>query len=227
MDNEVLTWEITPNEQRERRQKTLILYLRLFWIFILGVIVLSFSLVKGEPYYIASVAGTIILIAFFWLIGLIASLFFNRFFPYQKRKYYLDNQGITIFHGSKKRHYPWRDFECFYIYTFQRSGSKRDFKNIVFETYNRDKEEEIKETTYKLLNITGKTLGKTTEEIEGKIFYLKKRKSGLLSKFYKTFIIVYSEPENSKDVEEFLSRHLPFKKMGAFTDAGLVFYKFK
>lgn len=34
----------------------------------------------------------------------------------------------------------------------------------------------------------------------------------LFSKIWKTFVVVYSEPNNSKAVSEFLSRYLPNKK---------------
>ena len=63
--------------------------------------------------------------------------------------------------------------------------------------------------------------------IQGEIFYLKTEPKSFLSRFYKTFVVVYSGPDSSKIVEEFLNEYLPQKRMKPTTDMGLVFYKFK
>ena len=58
-------------------------------------------------------------------------------------------------------------------------------------------------------------------------YFLKKKKKTFLSKLYKTFVIIQSEPNNDKEILSFLSRHLPKRERRASDDVGLIFYKFK
>lgn len=63
-------------------------------------------------------------------------------------------------------------------------------------------------------------------KISGDVYYLRKRSKGLLSRFSKVFTVIYSEPENDREVFNFLSHHLPQKEK--ITDEiGLIFYEFK
>ncbi|MCD6550015.1 hypothetical protein J7K24_00530 [bacterium] len=102
------------------------------------------------------------------IIGIILFLFVgNKIFPYQRRVYYLDSQGITISKGKKKKHYSWDDFECFYRYSVGRGS----FRTTSFPSNS------------------------TSKMIQGETFYLKMESKSFLSRFYKTFVVVYSEPD--------------------------------
>lgn len=208
MISEFLTWEITPIKQKERNQKILFFLLSSLPIFI-GIFITATSSSKVEfssrdtlrvIFYGVSVIVAILLLF----------LIINKFFPYQKRVYYLNNQGITISKGNKKKYYLWSDFECFYQYASQR-GHVKSFRY----------------SNKYILEEDIKRIIETEKEIQGQIFYLKKKSFGLLSKFYKIFAVVYAEPDNSEIVKIFLSKHLPQISMKANTDLGLVFYRFK
>ncbi len=208
MVSEFLTWEITPTEQRERNQRILIFLLSSLAIFIGIIIATTFSSkvelsikdhLRAILYGVSVIVGIILL-----------SFIINKFFPYQKRIYYLDNQGITISKGNKKKYYLWNKFECFYQYASQSGRVKSSrYSNKYIP------EEDIKR------------IGETGEKIQGQFFHLKKKSLGLLSKLYKIFVVVYAEPDNSEAVKNFLSKHLPQMIMKASTDLGLVFYQFK
>jgi hypothetical protein len=66
-----------------------------------------------------------------------------------------------------------------------------------------------------------------TRETTGDIFYLRKKSKNPLSKLYKSFVIVYSESKNDKEVLNFLSRHLPRREKNITDELGLIFYEFK
>jgi len=208
MVSEFLTWEITLTEQRERNQKILIFLLSSLPIFIGIIITATFSLkveffikdhLRAILYGVSAIVGIILLF-----------LVINKFFSYRKRIYYLDNQGITISKGNKKKYYLWNNFECFYQYASQRGRVKSSWYSNKYIS-----EEDIK------------IIGETGEEIQGQFFHLRKKSLGLLSKLYKIFVVVYAEPDNSEAVKNFLSKHLPQMTMKASTDLGLVFYQFK
>jgi hypothetical protein len=58
--------------------------------------------------------------------------------------------------------------------------------------------------------------------ISGKIFYLKVK-----TRFFKKFVVMYAEPDNSDKVYEYLKAHLKEEKMLDTSDLGMVFYEFK
>jgi hypothetical protein len=202
----VLNWEITPKEQRTTNQKILILALySLPIIFGIMTVAIAISDIKFsfKDYLQAIFYGIVI------ILGIILfSLIINKIFPYKDRAYSLDNQGITISKGKRKKPYLWSDFDCFYEYTSRYESPK--FSN----QYDISKEEI-------------KSASERSKEIKGQIFNLKKKSSGLLSKFYKILVVVYSEPDNSKIVLEFLNKHLPEKIKTEKDNLGLIIYKFK
>jgi hypothetical protein len=68
-------------------------------------------------------------------------------------------------------------------------------------------------------------LGEINKESKAKmggVYYLRKR-----SRFPKIFVIVYSEPENDREVVNFLSDHLEKREISALDGIGLISYKFK
>ncbi len=205
MSNEILSWEITPLEKRQQVQE-FISKTWLIWICFI-VVSLSFSYAglfswtihKDIKYALINLLYIIIGIAVcIWLFFII-----NKFIPYKLRTYYLDGSGITISKGKKKKYFSWDEFEYFYPY--------HSYKGCQIIPKNSKREQ--------LLEVD--------QQIEGQIFYLKKKPTNLLSKFYKTFVVIYSEPDNSKRVLQFLNKHLPQKKITLSSDLGLVFYQFK
>lgn len=197
-----LSWEITSTEKRKQIQK---------FILIVGpILVLLFF--AGMTYFPQSITYKIVSgglpdflnTVFYSVLGIIGSLilFFilNRFLIYRDRTFYFDDNGITISKGKKKKTFLWDEFECFYPY---RQGYRKENNQLV--DYALD----------------------ASLQIQGQIFYLQKKQDNIFTKFYKAFVVIYSRPENSKSVSDFLSQHLIRKEMSATTDLGLVFYKFK
>ena len=208
MSNEVLVWEITPSEERKQVRK----FILSMWTVLVGLVVfslfyyvsdfLSWTLREGFKPALNRVLYVVIGVTVcIWLFFLL-----TKFIPYKLRTYHLDNTGVTISKDKKKKYFSWNEFECFYPY--------RSYRNFTKKQYNprESKREEFL---------------KAGEQIEGQIFYLKKKSTNLFSKFYKNFVVVYSESNNSKSVLKFLDRHLSQRKMISSTDLGLVFYQFK
>jgi hypothetical protein len=205
ISTEILSWEISPSERRDSVKKTILKA----WLALIGLAVFSIF------YYVSNFLSwtlrdgvdTAIANAVYVIIGVMLSiwLFFilNKFIPYKTRLYHLDNSGITVSKDRLKKNFSWNQFESFYPYR-----SYQDYTGRAGESIKKE-----------LL-----TAGK---HIEGKIFYLKKKPTGLLSMFYKTFLVIYSEPDNEKAVLKFLNTYLSEKKMSPGTDLGLVFYHFK
>ena len=205
MTNEVLTWEITPSEKREQIKK----FISKTWLVLVGLVIFSlfyyvsdfFSWMLREgikPALLRVVYVAIGVTVFIWLFFLL-----NKFIPYKPRTYRLDDAGIAISKGKKKKYFPWSEFECFYPYR-----SYQSYPNYAGES-------------------TRGQLLEAGQQIEGQIFYLKKKSIGFFSKLCRIFVVAYSEPNNSKAVSKFLSRRLPSRKMTSSTDLGLVFYQFK
>lgn len=201
MSNEVLTWEITPSEKR-RQVRNFILKT---WLIFVVLAILSFTnffdwtLREGiKPVLFTVIHAAIGVVVSIWLFFLL-----NEFIPYKSRAYRLDDSGIVISKGKKKKYFSWNEFECFYPYR-------------AYQNYPNYLEESMR----------GQLL-EAEKQIEGQIFYLKKKPTSFFSKLYKIFVVVYSKPNNSKEVSKFLAKHLPSRKMTPITDLGLVFYQFK
>lgn len=206
MAAEFLSWEISPGERKERVKKFLIIagpaFISLVFFWLLGHDS-AFPIWAREEELRSALTN---LFAILFVITALVGLFFisNLFWPYAKRTYKLNLEGIKIAKGRKTRFYPWSSFECFYPYrSYQRSRLKKDEQ----QTMN--------------------TINKANQSAEGQIFYLQKKCGNIPARLYKTFIVVYSEPDNSGQVMQFLTQRLPKKKMTDLTDLGLVFYQFK
>jgi|GEM_PF-3339502 len=202
-----LKWEITPIEKRQRNQQALILFLKLSPI-IIGI--MATGIAKVELSLRDFLYAILYAILFFWGIILFA-LIINKIYPFSQRIYLLDNQRITISKGRKKISYLWSDFEYFYEpaigYYNKKSSNYSDSYSSIYEDV--------------------KSAEKEMKTIEGRTFYLKRKSSNFLSKFYKIFVVVYSEPDNSENVLEFLRICLSHKQQTLKNDLGLIIYKFK
>lgn len=213
---ENLSWEITREEKKERTKKVIFrIWLPLI---ILGIIAATIGYPALFSYNIFA-RGWIYIVkqAFYTLIGigisLLLLLVINKFALYKDRTYFLDDKGLTISKGKRKKIYLWADFEYFYSYS-ERYASK---VSQSFQLHPQD-------------SIGGPEREKifgAEREIVGEIFYLKCRPRNIFAKLYKTFVVIYSEPNNLKVVNKFLSDHLQKKQMGAASDLGLIFYEFK
>ena len=214
---ENLIWKITAVEKKKRTQR---LIFRIWLPFIiLGIIAATIGYPMLFSYHFITKGWIFILRQIIYTtIGVIGSLLLllliNRFIPYQERSYFLDNNGLIISKGRKKKHYLWSDFEHFYPYSERYiSGPPQDVQQWHPQDYVAGgKREEI-------FKAESKTMGG--------IFYLKKKPKNILSKLYKSFVIIYSEPNNTNAVLKFLSSHLPTKQMKATSDLGLALYEFK
>ena len=214
---ENLSWKITATEKKERTQK---LIFRVWLpLIILGIVAATIGypmlftyqfITNGWPFILQRIIYTTI-----GAIGsLLLLLLINKFIPYQERTYFLNDSGVTISKGSKKKNYLWSDFEYFYPYLERYiSEPPRDFPQLHPQDSIGGPERE-------------KIFG-AEQEIVGEIFYLKKKPKNIFSRLYKFFVVIYCEPNNTGTVNKFLSNYLQRKTMKATSDLGMVFYEFK
>ena len=209
-----LRWEITNSEQRERGKNKLKMILKLLPLLVLMSLGVIFSRYSVE----STLEKNVMILIYFWLIIIVAILillFINKFIlAYKKRTYYLNGLGFETSKGNKKCLYNWTDFECYYIYT----AIRNDLNNMEFKgdkaMANNQRDVLIKENS-------------DFENNNGRIYYLKKKRTRILDILYKTFVVIYSEAENDKLVKNILSSHLPQKTMTTTTDMGMVFLKYR
>ncbi len=64
-------------------------------------------------------------------------------------------------------------------------------------------------------------------QINGKTFYLKKTRRNFWSSAIKTFVVIYSEPDNSEQVETALKTHLPHLPLKITSELGITRFEFK
>jgi hypothetical protein len=226
MNKENLTWEITPQEKRERTEKVRLLWFGVVLSFFCYIMIEVLGRSRSKEEFIVSLYTAIFIIASV-IVWFSIAFILNKRIPYPKISYYLDSQGITIIKGNKKKHFLWKDFECFYIYTIVRSELNQRTKKSKIESFLERAEDRRAAQIGKDLVAKIKEVEEMRRKIMGEIFYLKKKQSGFLSKFYKTFVVLYSEPDNWQEVLDFIKKYLSQKTMGQFTDSGLVFYEFR
>ena len=196
MADQVLSWEIFPSEKKSQVKKfilrTCLLILGLIFLFLFyeNYFLLWLSYQELEPVLNKFFYLLIGVIIFIWLFSL-----FNILIPEKLRTYLLDDKGLTISKGKKKKIFTWDKFECFYAYRFYQEAQRRS-----------------------------KESGRKNKH---QIFYLKVKKTGFSSNFYKTFVIIYTKPDQTNQVLVFLKDRLPQIKMTLGTDVGLIFYQFK
>ena len=209
MDNE-LKWSITRTEKQQLVQKALLILAP----FAISII---YSALTQLGY---SFKNTIILI-----IGLALSflmlLLINRFFPYKERTYSFNDNGLIISKGKKMKRYLWSDFECFYTYyiNYGKRPDKTD-RSSSFDIYRSD-------VVHPDIDDENKKRFEEYHNIEESIIYLKKKQKNIFTKLYKSFVVVYSEVDNTSAVLDFLDSHLPQKTMSTKTELGLILYEFK
>jgi len=165
----------------------------------------------------------LIIFAYFWtfILTTIFVLFFLKSliwtYPvrtYKKRTYFLNNFGFEVSKGNSKKFFKWTDFESYYEYCVI-----RDDKNNTKFRGSRTISKKGRESFIKGLD--------NLDKKNGKIYYLKKKRSGIFGRLRKVFVLIYAESNNYKAVEKYISHYLPKKEMTAMTDMGMVFLKYK
>jgi len=214
---ENLSWEITAREKKERTQK---LIFRVWFPFIiLGIVAATIGYPALFTYHFLTKGWIYILRQIFYtMIGVIGSflllLLINKLIPYKERTYFLDNNGIIISKGKKKKQYLWNEFEYFYPYSKRYIPEPpRDLPQLHPQDSIGGPERE--------------KIFSAEQQIVGEIFYLKKKPKNIFSRLYKSFVAIYSEPNNTRAINKFLSNYLQRRTMKATSDLGLIFYEFK
>jgi hypothetical protein len=201
MEKDILNinWEITGEERRNKINAGVLIIGPLIVFSFIGYISLWDGGMRLD-------AGDIIYASVGIMVAFTIAFLFNTFIRYKDRGYYLDENGITITKGNKRKYYAWEEFDSYYNY------SEKVKKSLARKSHLRRYDTNIAETASK---------------IDGDVFYLKKQTKNPLLKMCKFFIVVYSDIDNSKDVDIFLARFLEKREMENHTDLGLVFYGFK
>lgn len=208
-----LKWEITNLEQKEREKNKLNLIFRLLPLFI--IMSLFYSVTGGSQNL--TISEMLICLIYFWVfVLLVIILLFSKNFIWtpKKRTYFLNSFGFEVSKGNAKNFYKWTDFESYYVYCVI-----RDDKNNTKFKGSRTLSKSGRGKLIKGFDSLGKK--------NGKIYYLKKKQSGILGRLQKIFVLIYAEADNYKTVEKYISLHLSKKKMTATTDMGMVSLKYK
>ncbi|MBI2053900.1 MAG: hypothetical protein HYT36_01010 [Candidatus Staskawiczbacteria bacterium] len=195
-----LNWEISASERKKQVRQG---------IFIAGPLIISFVLAYFLSYgrhsdfqtIITGISGIIVIFG--------VALLVNEIIPRKNRVYSLNDNGLMIAKGKKTKHYFWNDFEYYYNYSarYGKSSSRSFGRSSLADKRN--------------------AIIETGKDIEGGMFYLKKKPKNVFSKLYKKFVVIYSIVNNTGEVSGFLSRHLERRKMNSRSDLGMVFYEFK
>lgn len=209
---ETLTWSITSEEKRARTQN--FITQAILPLLAIGVTVTTYGSVDFEFFellYVDFVRAfyPALYVVSAILIFLLLSYVVNKSYPYPISSYACDSSGVTISKGRQKKKFSWNEFDYFYNYSERGKASYADNKQ----------NKKNKLMGYEVLDVKRLLLGD--------VFYLKKKKKGLISRLYKDFVVVYGEPDNSLKVKTFLSCYLIEKKMDWSSDMGLVFFEYK
>jgi len=208
-----LYWELKPEDTRKRIRQFLyrIAIPFIFLAFIAATVgyplLFTDRITRGDY---SSIIQDIIYMVGVGAIGSILIFFLvNKFIPYANRQYKINEKGITIRKNKKEKIYKWQDFDSFSIYF----GLKEPI-------------EEKKGRYYRGESLR-KEIIEAEKEIMGSVFYIMKKRSGFLSRFYKRFVVLYATSEKSSQVKDFLAIKIPEKKWKLGGDFGLTFYEFK
>jgi len=130
----------------------------------------------------------------------ITLLIMNHFNKYPDRSYSLTEEKLCVGENEIEQCYQWSDFECFY----ETPGAKNQF--LLGEQLRR--------------RLRLDSIDKQTK----KPFYLEFRTKPGWQKIKKEVLVIYAEPDNVKQVFDFLSEKIKRKEK---IWGGLVNYRFK
>lgn len=148
-----------------------------------------------------------------WVVVVILTIYCLYIFllkRHQPRKYIITEVGITIFKGLKFKVYNWSEFENFHIHSLIINKDSSSTKGTMLQKAGAD-------VLFAVDDLN---------KINGKIFYLKKVKKGFFGRLIKTFVAVYSEPENQEQVESLLSKHIVKVPITHLTETGVVILEY-
>lgn len=202
-----LKWEITVAEQKSRGKKGLFQIIKAT-IYLTGTVFIwvTFFPEDCSTTYVQCVRERFLILLYLLVVPLFIIFCFvigHAINIPKIRKYALSENGITLTKGAKTKRYPWSEFLAFYPYSFTRMDHEPQTS----------------------VQRQGLQLEKNFKSATGERFLLKKKP--LMWGLVKRFVVIYSEPENSESVRNFLKKHLSEQVLGEFTDSGFVRMEFK
>ena len=202
-----LKWEITITEQKSRGKKGLFQIIKtvLYFTGIIFILVTFFPK-DCSTTYIQCVREVFPIMLYLLAVPLFIIFCFvvGHIIDIPRiRKYVLSENGITLTKGAKTKQYPWTEFSDFYPYSFTRMDHEPQTA----------------------VQRQGLQFEKNFKSATGEKFLLKKKP--LMWGLVKRFVVIYSEPENSGLVRDFLKKHLSEQTLGELTDSGFVRMEFK
>ncbi len=196
VEPESLQWEIKGSERR-RQLRTIIMVAGPLLITFLVLFFLQSWIIDRSPTFAEGAASGIAIV-----VGLSLLFAFSYFMPVFGRAYRFGRDGCTVTKGKRTGRFLWTDFESFYRYgdPLWRYGNWPGGLERV-------------------------EMHEVSRRIEGSIFYLKKKPANWLEKYlYKTFIVIYSRPDNSEAVCRFLETYLSRVRATLQAEMGLAFF---
>lgn len=202
-----LKWEITVTEQKSRGKNGLFQIIKTI-LYFTGIIfiLVAFFPEDCSTTYIQCVRETFSILLYLLVVPLFIIICFvigHTINTPRIRRYVLSENGITLTKGTKTKQYPWHEFLAFYPYRFTRMDHEPSTS----------------------VQRQGLQLEKNFMSATGEKFLLKKKP--LMWGLVKRFVVIYSEPENSELVRDFLKKYLSEQTLGDFTDSGFVTLEFK
>lgn len=131
------------------------------------------------------------------VLGILYYLFID-FIPFPNYLYKLNESGILIQKNKKSINLPWSDFEVFFDYS--------KAKSKVGLNYFKDESSVPDE-----------------REIVGSVLYLEK--TNVI--FGREFVVIKTEPDNTQEVKEMISKYIPEQEYKTSDDFGLKKIRFK
>ena len=197
MNENILSWEITISEKRKRIKKLIMVIGYPF--FVIGITTVMFSYLGMRAVAVNGFKGFFQLFITIVIVLILSIAMMTLVGRFYPFAYrkYILDENGITIIKNKK--------EKKYIW------QQIDFFYMYSKKYGNIKDK----------NISG--IYQADNDIMGEIFYLKKRNTFIA----KVFIVVYSEPNNSNSVRNFLSSFIREERMTSMSDLGLIFYKFK
>lgn len=197
-------WTITSKEKRKRGWKSVPIILTT----LVPVALLGFFYTRSWRALLYNVLGIAIFLALFLIYNAI---------PKKERRYRIDENGIFVAKGKREKTYVWNELEYFLKETptsvmmdANTEGLRRDELNTLDETATRVKNQALQ---YK--------------NIHGQTYFLRKKPRNILEKIRPRCVVVYSEPNNDKQVATTMAKYIPQKTYGPAGAGLLVKFEFK
>jgi hypothetical protein len=185
-----------PAEKRERSRKAIKMVL---WSIIPAFIVAAINSASKTGSFQTSFGMVIIILAVF-----LAAYVATYFYPYKTRKYSLTNEILTVEKGERQKTYRWEEFSSFF--------------NASSHSYSPD------ENPQDAGQADDNSLAQVLDTARGSIFYLVFKPKNLYYRIFQNVLVIYTEPDNSRQVRQVLSKKLAETET---CGVGLMRYHFK